>query len=148
MYYRRATINDIPCLIEFRKQQLIDEGFPPIANIDLELREYFLSGLSDGSFISWLAVDKSSVVATSGLCFYQLPPSYSNPTGRVAYVTNMFTKKEYRRQGISSHLLSLIMDEIRRRDYKVIRLHASIDGKAMYREAGFIDSDGYMTLVV
>ncbi len=148
MDYRRATIDDIPCLVEFRKQQLIDEGFRPSANIDLELKEYFLSGLNDGSFISWLAVDNSSVIATSGLCFYQLPPSYSNPTGRIAHVTNMFTKTEYRRQGISSHLLSLIMDEIKRRNYKVIRLHASIDGKSMYRKAGFVDSDGYMTLVI
>jgi GNAT superfamily N-acetyltransferase len=146
MDFRKATIDDIPSLIEMRKQQLLDEGFNPVTNIDLELKEYFLRTLSDGSFISWLAIDQSTIVATSGLCFYQLPPSYSNPTGQVAYVTNMFTKREYRRQGISTHLLSLTLDEAKRRNYKVIRLHASADGKPIYTKAGFIDSDGYMSL--
>lgn len=95
MDFRKANIDDIPSLIAMRKQQLLDEGLNPVANIDSELKEYFIRSLTDGSFISWLALDKYMIVATSGLCFYQLPPTYSNPTGRVAYLTNMFTKKEY-----------------------------------------------------
>jgi len=146
MDYRKATIDDIPYLVEMRKQQLLDEGLSPIANIDVELKHYFLSGLSNGSFISWLAIDKSTIVATSGLCFYQLPPSYSNPSGRIAYVTNMFTKKGYRKKGISSRLLNLIIDEAKQQNYTAVRLHASADGKSMYIKAGFIDSDGYMSL--
>jgi GNAT superfamily N-acetyltransferase len=146
MDFRKANVDDIPTLIAMRKQQLLDEGLNPDANIDVEMKDYFLHTLSDGSFISWLAVEKSKIVATSGLCFYQLPPSYSNPTGRVAYVTNMFTVKEYRKKGISSHLLTLILDEAKRLNYKVIRLHASADGKPIYSKAGFVDSNGYMSL--
>ena len=148
MDFRKANIDDIPSLIEMRKQQLLDEGLNPIANIDIDLKEYFQHTLTDGSFISWLVVDQSTIIATSGLCFYQLPPTYSNPTGRVAYVTNMFTKKEYRKQGISSHLLHLIIDEAKQRNYKVIRLHASVDGKPMYIKEGFTDSYGYMSFNV
>jgi len=148
MEYRKATIDDVPDLIELRKQQLLDEGFSPILNIDPELHEYFQTGLSDGSFIAWLAVTDSLIIATSGLCFYQLPPTYSNPSGRVAYVTNMFTRKEYRRQGISSHLLNLIIDEAKSLNYKVLRLHTSANAKSIYNKAGFIDYTGYMSFVV
>ena len=148
MEYRRATIDDVSNLIEMRKQQLLDEGFPPVSNINLELQEYFTSGLNDDSFISWLAVINSLIIATSGLCFYQLPPTYSNPSGRVAYVTNMFTRKEYRRQGISSHLLNLIIDEAKSLNYRVIRLHTSANAKSIYNKIGFVDSIGYMSLVV
>jgi len=138
MQYRKATINDIPDLIQLRKQQLLDEGLTPIENIDAELKEYFLSGLSDDSFIAWLAIDKSTIAATGGLCFYQLPPTYSNPSGRVAYVTNMFTEQGYRRKGISSHILNIIIEDAKQRNYTSIRLHASTDGKSMYSKAGFI----------
>ena len=99
------------------------------------------------SFVG-LAIDKSTIVATGGLCFFQLPPTYSNSTGRIAYVTNMFTKKEYRGQGIASHLLALVVDEAKRRDYRVLRLHTSQDGRHIYAKAGFVDSSGYMSLNV
>jgi GNAT superfamily N-acetyltransferase len=148
MENRRATIDDVANLIEMRTQQLLDEGFPPVSNIDPELHEYFKSGLNDGSFISRLAVTNSLIIATSGLCFYQLPPTYSNPSGRVAYVTNMFTRKEYRRQGIASHLLNLIIDEAKSLNYRVIRLHTSANAKSIYNKAGFVDYNGYMSLVV
>ncbi len=148
MNYRKANINDIQYLVLYRKQQLIDEGLPPNANmnIDKELSDYFYSSISDGSLISWLAVDGDEIVATSGICFYQLPPTYSNPTGRVSYVTNMYTLPKYRKQGIASHLLRLIVDEAIKLEYKIVRLHASVDGKSIYSKMGFSDTDGFMAM--
>ncbi len=146
MEYRKATVDDVGVLTELRKQQLIDEGLPVSNNIDNELNEYFSSTLSNGSFIGWVAVENGDIVATSGLCFYKLPPSYSDPSGKVANVTNMFTVKKYRRKGIASALLEKILTEARIRGYKVIRLHASADGQALYKKFGFIPSEGYMAL--
>jgi GNAT superfamily N-acetyltransferase len=145
--YIKATLEDVEVLIKHRKQQLIDEeGLPASANIDSELREYFSSALSNGTFIGWLALENGRIIATSGLCFYQLPPSYSNPSGKVAYVTNMFTVKEYRRNGIASSLLEKILYESRSLGYTVIRLHTSEYGRSLYSEFGFTPSDGYMAL--
>jgi len=146
MDYRKADANDIQCLVRYRKQQLIDEGALPDTDIDNELSNYFISNISDGSLISWLAVDGGEIVATSGICFYQLPPTYSNPTGRVAYVTNMYTLPKYRKQGIASHLLKLVVGEATKLGYKLIRLHASDDGKSIYSKMGFIDTDGFMAM--
>jgi GNAT superfamily N-acetyltransferase len=148
MRYRKANLDGTSFLVAMRKQQLLDEGLAPSAGIENELAEYFQSSLRDGSFISWLAIDESMLVATSGLCFHRLPPSYSNPTGRIAYVTNMFTKKEYRERGIGSYLLSLALEEAKQRQYRVVRLHASQDGRPLYLKAGFVDSNGYMALNV
>ena len=150
MKKRLADINDIPILVKLRKQQLIDEGLPPILNIDTnidkQLADYFTSAIADGSFISWVMENDDEIIATSGLCFYLLPPNFSNPTGRTAYVTNMYTKSEYRRKGIASELLKMVIDEAKLRGYKVIRLHTSEFGKSIYARAGFVDSDGYMAL--
>lgn len=140
----------MPVLVELRKQQLIDEGLPPIPNIDTnidkQLADYFASAIADGSFVSWVMENDDEIIATSGLCFYSLPPNFSNTTGRTAYVTNMYTKPEYRRKGIATELLNMVIDEAKSCGYKVIRLHTSEYGKSIYKKAGFTDSDGYMAL--
>ena len=149
MRKRLADRSDIPTLIKLRKQQLIDEGLPPGSlqmDIAGELADYFTSAISDGSFISWVMDNDGEIIATSGVCLYALPPSYSNPSGRTAYITNMYTKPEYRRNGIATELLGVVIDEAKSRGYKVIRLHTSEYGKSIYLKAGFIDSGGYMAL--
>ncbi|WRS26527.1 GNAT family N-acetyltransferase [Oscillospiraceae bacterium MB08-C2-2] len=145
MDFRKATLEDVPALAELRKQQLIDEGLLPLQNIDAQLKHYFSRCLMDASFIGWLAID-GAIIATSGLCFYQLPPSYANPSGKIAYITNVFTVKTHRRQGIASILLDKILQEVRIQGVSVVRLHASSDGKDLYAKFGFSPAEGYMAL--
>ena len=144
MEFRRATIEDIDSLVELRKQQLIDEGLSETENIDAQLHDYFYAHLINDTFISWLAVEDGQVVATSGLSFYQVPPSFQNPSGKVAYVTNMFTIKQFRRKGIASVLLDKILSEVPPLGITLIRLHASDDGGKLYPRFGFEFSEGYM----
>ena len=144
MQTRPANTNDIPVLVELRKRQLTDEGegVPP----DRQLVNYFTAALTDGSLAAWVAEEEGEVVAIGAVCFFTLPPTFSNPAGRVAYITNMYTRKEYRRRGIATALLGLTIAEAKARGCGVVRLHASQAGKSIYSKAGFIDSEGYMAL--
>ena len=120
MQKRLADQGDISTLIKLRKQQLTDEGLPLGSmqmDIDSELTDYITSAISDGSFISWIMEQDGEIIATSGVCFYALPPNFSNPSGKTAYVTNMYTKPEYRRKGIATELLEMVIDEARSRGY-------------------------------
>ena len=148
MIKQKAEMNDISSLVELRKKQLIDEGLPPISDIDKQLADYFASAITDGSFVLWIMESDSNIIATSGVCFYSLPPTYSDPSGRIAYITNMFTKAEYRRNGIATDLLSMVIYEAKKRGCRIIRLHTSELGKSIYIKAGFADSDGYMALKI
>ena len=147
MIFRKATIDDINELSILRKQQLIDEGGNPEENnIDTELKQYFMENIGNNKFIAWLAIENNKIIGTSGLCFYKLPPNFSNPSGNTAYITNMFTVKEYRRKGIAKILLEKIVNEARLLNYKILRLHSSDMGKTLYLKYGFIESEGYMHL--
>ena len=148
MLKRKATLDDIPALIRLRKKQLIDEGLPPapVFDIDRQLTDYFMSALSDSSFVAWVMDVDGEIIATGGVCFYTLPPNFSNPTGGVAYITNMYTGDEYRNKGIASELLEMVLGEAKSRGYMVARLHASAMGRSVYANAGFTDSEGYMSL--
>ena len=146
MEFRRANINDVNVLVKFRKQQLLDEGGVELNNIDTELENYFLKNIPNNEFISWLAIENNEIVATSGLCFYQIPPNFSNPSGNIGYITNIYTKNEHRKKGISSKLLEKIIEEAKLLNCKVLRLHSSKDGKNIYKKYGFIDYEDFMQL--
>ena len=144
--YRKATEADAPTLVELRIKQLIDEGYPETKDIRKELHQYFVASLNNGSLICWLGVSKERVIATSGLCFYQLPCTFSNPTGMSAYITNMYTSDDFRKQGIASFLVDKLLTEAKALGYPVVKLHASEYGKSVYERAGFVPSEGYMAL--
>lgn len=144
VHFRKANLKDVDKLVERRKRQLIDEGACPTGNIDTELKDYFGGSIVDESLVVWIATERDNIIATAGVCFFQYPPSFSNITGKVAYITNVYTQDEYRKQGIATKLLEFVMDEIRMRKYKFIRLHASSQGKAMYEQMGFVDAEGFM----
>lgn len=74
MNYRKGEEKDISQLVDLRKKQLFDEGLVSINNIDIELQKYFDISLKNGSLILWIAEENEIIIATSGICFYQLPP--------------------------------------------------------------------------
>lgn len=147
MNYRKAGKEDITQLSKLRKKQLIDEGSLASNDISSELEYYFDSALEGGTLICWGAEEKGEIVATGGLCFFQLPPTFTNPAGHISYITNMYTKPEYRRKGIASKLLELVMDEAAQRNNKVL-LHASNMGRSLYMKTGFKDAEGFMSLTL
>lgn len=144
--FREATPADIDPLIRLRIRQLVDEGYPETSDISTDLEQYFSASLENGSLLCWVGLLNGVVVATAALCFYQLPSTFSNPSGRVAYVTNMYTDDAYRRRGLASHLLRKLIDEARELNYTSIRLHASSHGRGIYEKFGFTDSQGYMDM--
>ena len=148
---RTATAANIPVLVALRKQLLMEEGAPPWArnplpDLDAPLGDYFARAITDGSFVAWVAETDGEIIATGGLCFYALPPTFSEPAGQAAYITNMYTRNEYRRRGIATALLHMAIGEAKARGYAAVRLHASKDGKPIYQKAGFVDSYGYMAM--
>ena len=144
--FRKASTEDVADLVELRIKQLLDEGYPEISDIRGDLSEYFSKNLENRSLICWVGVADEVILATAAICFYQLPPTFSNPSGRIAHITNMYTDPTYRKRGTASLLLEKLVLEAKALNYTSVRLHASEMGKGVYEQAGFVDSDGYMAM--
>jgi GNAT superfamily N-acetyltransferase len=144
--YRKASMDEIHQLIELRKKQLIDEGIEPYQNIDAELLSFFNHKMSDGSLIEWIVEDNEEIIATGAVMFYDFPPSYSNKSGKKAYITNMYTREDYRGQGIATRMLSILVDEARTAGISKIWLGASKLGRPVYKKFGFQDTDEWLEL--
>ncbi|NLB28892.1 MAG: GNAT family N-acetyltransferase [Clostridiales bacterium] len=101
--------------------------------------EFFKSAFYDGRFVAWVAVEEGKIVGTSGISFFVQPPNKMVPTGKFAYITNMYTLPENRGQGIASKLFSLIVEEAKDRGCEKIMLNATTSGRHIYERFGFTD---------
>ncbi len=150
MNYRKATLQDkdelVKLRIEFVKEvQKVTEADKD-NQLTLALQEYFQTSMTDGSFVSWLAIEDDKIVGTSGICFYYLPASYKNLTGKTAYIMNMYTLPEYRGRGIANTLFQNIVNEAKIRGCTKISLNATDMGRPIYTKYGFVDSHNDMVL--
>ena len=147
--YRLAAVDDAGDLARVRLDFLDDSG---LAGSEEERArtlagnlEFMEKSLADGSFVSWLAVSDGQIVGTSGISFYLLPPNRRYPAGRVAYISNMFTYREYRNQGIATKLFAMTVEEARKRGCGKVLLTATDMGRPLYEKYGFKDAEGDMT---
>lgn len=143
MLFRKAISNDIPQLIKFRKILLDHEDD---SSMDEAFRNYFNSALSDKSFVAWVAEDDGVVVSTVFFCLCRFAPRFENPSGLVAYMTNVFTIPGYRRQGIVSKLITEAIDNLKAQGIGKILLHSSDMAKPMYESLGFVEGKNYMSI--
>jgi GNAT superfamily N-acetyltransferase len=147
-FYRRATLQDVGPLVALRLAFLAEISGASEFNPALRpsLAEYFSRTIASEEFIGFLAVADGAIVATSGLVIHRHPPSNRNPTGREAYVMNMYTDPAWRRRGIASRLLHLLIDYARQNDCGKISMHALPKGRSIYLNAGFVAIETEMRL--
>ncbi|MGD0769373.1 MAG: GNAT family N-acetyltransferase [Tepidisphaeraceae bacterium] len=148
IYYRRANALDVQSLVNLRLAFLAEisgasESDPVLRK---SLAEYFSRTIPSEEFIGFVAVADGAIVATSGLVFHRHPPSNRNPTGREAYVMNTYTDPAWRRRGIASRLLQLLIEYARQNNCGKISLHALPKGRSIYVNAGFVPIETEMRL--
>jgi GNAT superfamily N-acetyltransferase len=151
IHYRKAVLEDIPTLIDLRVE-FMKEVIGPDGKKEGEellranLLDYFTEKLPTDEFIAWLALEEAEIIATSGLSFYNRPPSFMIKDGRCAYIMNMYTKAAYRGQGIAKTLFGSIVEEAKAKGCSYISLHATELGRPVYEQFGFNASKDEMSL--
>ena len=149
MEYRYATTDDMNLMIRSRMDTLRDvNGLDADYQFSEEFletsREYFREG--DQSTV--LAIDNDRAVGCATMCYIDLMPTYAHPSGRRAHLMNVWTNKDYRRQGIAEKLVTMLIEEARGRGVSEISLDATEAGRPLYRKLGFKESGECMTMVI
>ena len=75
------------------------------------MKDFYHRHMTDGTFVSWLAMDKDKIIGTSGMSFVEKPPYFSCPTGKLGLLSSMYTDPNYRRMGIAKELLHRVVEE-------------------------------------
>ena len=139
--YKTATQQDIDILVTTRikvlraANKLADQV--DMSEVAAQSRDYYEKALKDGSHTAILVYDKDQIIGAGGISYFRVMPTYHNPTGRKAYIMNMYTAPAYRRKGIALHTLDLLMQEVSKRGIAAISLEATEMGRPLYERYGF-----------
>ena len=149
--YKRATMEDIDELVRTRIIVLRAANKLPddedMFVVEKESYAYYRRALETGEHIAYLVYDNGAFVGAGGVSFYQVMPTYHNPTGKKAYIMNMYTAPAYRRQGIAFRTLDLLVKDIRKQGVSQITLEATEMGRPLYEKYGFVKMEDEMELI-
>ncbi|MBQ4282939.1 MAG: GNAT family N-acetyltransferase [Lachnospira sp.] len=150
--YRRAMIDDLEELVRTRIVVLRAANRLPddtdMSVVEAASRAEYPKALANGEHVAYLVYDGDTWIGAGGVSFYKIMPTYSNPSGRKAYIMNMYTVPEYRRQGVAYKTLDLLVNEARKRGVTQISLEATAVGRKLYEKYGFVAMKDEMELPV
>jgi GNAT superfamily N-acetyltransferase len=142
--YQKLTEEEVDRFIEMRINQLREEGATEDIDLVPALKDYYGRHMSDGTYVSWLAMDGDKIVGTSGMSFVEKPPYFGCPSGRMGLLSSMFTDSGYRRKGIAKELLSRVVEEARTYGCGTVQITASDMGVLLYTDFGFVKNGNFM----
>ena len=93
-----------------------------------------------------LALDGETVIGCATMCYIDMMPTFSHPTGKRAHLMNVYTDPAMRRQGIAYRMVSMLIESAWNRGATEISLDATEAGRPLYRKLGFTDSGECMVL--
>ena len=144
----KASIDDMELLMEWRMRVMHEVFSVPaddtMAKLEAQNRTYYQTSLPADGHIACFAYKGDTIVGCGGVCLYQEMPSPDNENGKCAYLMNIYTLPEYRRQGIGKCIVNWLISEAKQRGSTKIFLETSESGKSMYRKLGFSDMKEYM----
>lgn len=147
MEYKIATIKDVDIMMNIRLEMLrkvnqLSDDYIFSKELIENSRSYFL----DGNQTTSIALKEGKVVACASISYIQVMPTFSHPTGNRAHLMNVYTKSDYRRQGIAKKLVQMLIDEAKENKITEISLDSTIEGRMLYEGLGFIFSDECMVM--
>ena len=138
-------IEDLPTLMMWRQEVLSHVlGQEPSPRLLEENRRYYRKHLAEDTHFAikaeWLGED----AGCGAICLTDELPSPDNPTGKCAYLMNIYVREAFRKHGIAHVIVKLLVEEARIRDCGKIYLETTADGRPVYESLGFRDMPDIM----
>ena len=146
---RKAVQPDAEKLLAFRMDFLRQlTGEEPLEALSRATQKYLNAQIGSDRMICYLAANGLRIVSGVICCLYDVIPKRENPGGKVGYLFNVYTLREYRRRGLCEKLLRETIDEAKRLGAGELYLNATDDGLGIYQKLGFLPIDKEMRLAL
>lgn len=148
--YQKATLEDLELLVTVRCRVLRAANLlsddAPLPEVECQTWAYYRKAFAEDTHTAYLVWDGDTLVGTGAVSYFQVMPTVHNPTGQKAYIMNMYTAPQYRRQGVAAHTLALLVGDAHRRGVTAISLEATAMGRPLYERFGFVSMEHEMEL--
>lgn len=92
-----------------------------------------------------LAIDEE-VIGCATICYITLMPTFDHPSGKRAHIMNVYTRNNYRRQGIAFQMMNMLINEAKEKGVTEISLDTTDLGRPLYKKCGFTETEEGMIL--
>ena len=142
--YRMATAEDAEALAllrwEMHLEQYPEERGDRAAFVAASARQT-RSEFARGTYCAWLAEVGREPVAGVLLIWSVMPPRFDRSERKRGFVSSVYTRPAYRRQGIGRRLMTLLVERARREHVQALVLWSSEMGQSFYESLGFQPSN-------
>lgn len=133
-------IQSLPTLMKWRQEVLRHVfGEEPTARLLVENRRYYHKHIADGTHYAIVAKCDGDDAGCGSVCFTDELPSPDNPSGKCAYLMNIYVRYQFRQHGIAHRIVKRLIDEAKARECGKIYLETTADGRPVYESIGFRD---------
>ena len=140
---------DISTLMKWRIEVIENVfGCKPDKQLIETNRSYYERNIDNGCHYAYIVETEGNEAGCGAICISEELPSPDNPTGRCAYLMNIYVRKEYRNHGLAHHIVSKLIEQARILDCGKIYLETTDLGRPVYASMGFRDMPDMMKLSV
>ena len=138
-------VKDIDTLMSWRAEVIGHVfGVQPTQTMLAANRLYYENHIADGTHVAFVVSYGGVECGCGAVCFTDELPSPDNPTGRCAYLMNIYVREPFRKHGIAHYVVSHLIEAAKSRDCGKIYLETTVDGKSVYSSLGFKDMPDMM----
>jgi len=135
----------IPTLMHWRKEVIENVfGVVPSKELMAANRMYYMEHIADGSHIAIVAEIDDQDVGCGAICLSDELPSPDNPSGRCAYLMNIYVRKEYRGHGVGHSIVRWLVEKAKQAGCSKIWLETTDGARSLYKDIGFKELPGIM----
>jgi GNAT superfamily N-acetyltransferase len=135
---RPATLADIDVLVRHRLGMFADMGVTVDQSVAPSFRAWLFEMMPPGTYRAWLIETATAEVAAGGgITILPWPPGPRYPTGRLAFVYNVYTEPAHRRRGHARRIMETIHAWCREAGITSLALNASQEGRPLYDALGY-----------
>lgn len=136
---------DLQTLMRWRREVICHVFSAPPDDALMEAnRRYYERHIADGTHIAFVAEANGGECGCGGICLGDELPSPDNPSGRCAYLMNIYVREAFRKHGVAHAVVRRLISEARSRGCGKIYLESTQEGRGLYLSTGFRDMPDMM----
>lgn len=140
-------IKAIPALMMWREEVLRHVfGVNPTSRLLAQNHRYYREHIADDSHYAIEAKVDGEQAGCGGICITEELPSPDNPTGKCAYLMNIYVRERFRHHGVAHEIVKHLVNEARSRQCGKIYLETTENGRPVYESLGFRNLPDIMKL--
>lgn len=152
MIYRKAIIKDIRELSKMRwefqtESNEHDTTWSKEKFIDY-CEDFYINVIDSSNWLFWVAEDNDKIVSHVFIHIINNIPSPNRLINKWGYLTNSYTKKPYRNQGVGSKLIEYAIKDVKSNDIETLIVWPSDKSFQFYKRSGFTENNYIMELPI